>query len=141
MTGGEGTRARGIEELGPDECLQLLTSVPVGRVGITIDALPAVLPVNFVVHEGAIVFRTVPGTKLDAATAGAVVAFEADSYGSADQPWGWSVLVRGVAQEVTDAGELAAARRLPLESWAWDGVADRFVRIEPTLVTGRRIKA
>ena len=114
--------------------------MPVGRVGVTIDALPAVLPVNFVVSDGGVVFRTVPGTKLDAATAGAVVAFEADAYGTGSDPGGWSVLVRGVARELTDESELARARDLPLESWAWDGGADRFVRIEPTVVTGRRLR-
>ena len=130
---------RAIEVLAPAECLRLLASVPVGRVGVTIDALPAVLPVNFVVSDGAIVFRTVPGTKLDAATAGAVVAFEADSYGTAPSTGGWSVLVRGVAHELTETSALAKAGTLPLESWAWDGGADRFVRIEPTVLTGRRV--
>jgi nitroimidazol reductase NimA-like FMN-containing flavoprotein (pyridoxamine 5'-phosphate oxidase superfamily) len=136
---GDGTHPT-IEELAPEECLRLLASVPVGRVGVTIDALPAVLPVNFVVHEGAVVFRTVPGTKLDAATAGAVVAFEADGYGTNLDPNGWSVLVRGVAREIADPADVAEARRLPLESWAWDGGADRFVRIELTVVTGRRVR-
>jgi len=129
---------RAIEELAPAECLRLLASVPVGRVGVTIDALPAVLPVNFVVNGGAVVFRTVPGTKLDTATAGAVVAFEADDYGT-ETSSGWSVLVRGVARELTGPDELATAHALPLESWAWDGGADRFVRIEPTVLTGRRV--
>jgi len=126
-------------ELGPDECLALLASVPVGRVGVTIDALPAVLPVNFVMWYGSILFRTVPGTKLDAAAAGAVVAFEADAYGTADAPGGWSVLVRGIAREVTDAAELAEVGSLPLDSWAWDGRAGRYVTIEPTVMTGRRV--
>jgi len=119
--------------------LALVASVPVGRVGITIDALPAILPVNFLVHDGAVVFRTVPGTKLDAATAGTVVAFEADGFTVGTPPSGWSVLVRGVAREITDEDQLVVARGLPLESWAFDGTADRFVRIEPTLVTGRRV--
>jgi nitroimidazol reductase NimA-like FMN-containing flavoprotein (pyridoxamine 5'-phosphate oxidase superfamily) len=130
-----------IEDLPHDECLRLLASVPVGRVGVTIDALPAVLPVNFVVRGDAVVFRTVPGTKLDAATAGSVVAFEADGYGTDSDPSGWSVLARGVAREITDPDELAAARALPLESWAWDGGADRFVRIELTVLTGRRVRS
>jgi uncharacterized protein len=128
-----------VEELEPGECLRLLASVTVGRVGVTIDALPAVLPVNFVMSEGAVVFRTVPGTKLDAATAGAVVAFEVDAYGTAESPGGWSVLVRGIARELTQPSDLAKARALPLEPWAWDRGADRFVRIEPTVLTGRRI--
>ena len=131
----------GIVELEPDECLELLGSVPVGRVGVTIDALPSVLPVNFAVWEGAIVFRTVPGTKLDAAAAGAVVAFEADAYGTSDDPGGWSVLVRGIAREVTDPAELARIASLPLDSWAWDGSATRCVCIEPTVMTGRRVVA
>jgi nitroimidazol reductase NimA-like FMN-containing flavoprotein (pyridoxamine 5'-phosphate oxidase superfamily) len=126
-------------ELGPDECLELLGSAPVGRVGVTIDALPAVLPVNFVVWNGAIVFRTVSGTKLDAAAANEVVAFEADAYGPPDQPGGWSVLVRGIAREVTDPTELAEVASLPLDSWAWDGSATRYVCIEPTVMTGRRV--
>ena len=120
--------------------MRLLASVPVGRVGVTIDALPAVLPVNFVVSDGAVVFRTIPGTKLDSSTTDAVVAFEVDSYGTADDPGGWSVLVRGVARELTDRTALASAGQM-LESWALDGDADRFIRIEPTLLTGRRIIA
>jgi nitroimidazol reductase NimA-like FMN-containing flavoprotein (pyridoxamine 5'-phosphate oxidase superfamily) len=134
-------RVGGLQHLTPEECLRLLATVPVGRVGVTMDALPAVLPVNFVVTGGAVVFATVAGTKLDAATAGAVVAFEADSVGTSEAPGGWSVLVRGVAREITDPAEIEAARALPLESWAWDGVADRYVRIEPTVVSGRRIVA
>jgi nitroimidazol reductase NimA-like FMN-containing flavoprotein (pyridoxamine 5'-phosphate oxidase superfamily) len=136
---GTAERARGLEELAPGECLRLLRSVHVGRVGVTIDALPAVLPVNFVVSNGAVVFRTAVGTKLDVATSGAVIAFEADSYGASADQSGWSVLVRGVAYELTQASELARARALPLDSWAWQGGADRFVRIEPTVLTGRRI--
>ena len=135
------SRPGGMVELGPGECLELLGSVPVGRVGVTIDALPAVLPVNFVLWNGAIVFRTVSGTKLDAAAAGEVVAFEADAYGFSGAPGGWSVLVRGIAREVTDAAELAVIDALPLHSWAWDGQAHRYVCIEPTVITGRRILA
>jgi len=129
----------GIHALTPDDCLQLLKTVPVGRVGVTIDALPVVLPLNFVVNDETIVFPTVPGTKLDAATAGMVVALEADNYGTSTEPWGWSVLVRGVAEEITDPTELRSVRSLPLASWAFDGSADRYMKIQPTIVSGRRI--
>ena len=84
-------------------------------------------------------FRTVPGTKLDAAIAGMVVAFEVDNYGSSSEPWGWSVLVRGVAEEITDRTELQRVQSLGMESWALDVTADRYVKIELTIVTGRRI--
>lgn len=126
-------------ELTPDECLRFLKSVPVGRIGVTVDALPVVLPVNFALHDATIVFRTVPGTKLDAATTGMVVAFEADHYGTETDRWAWSVLVRGVAEEITDPIELHTVQSLPLESWALDGSADRYIKIAPTMISGRRI--
>lgn len=129
-----------LETLDRDECLRLLASVPVGRVGVTIDALPAVLPVNFVVVGPHIVFRTVPGTKLDAAATHAVVAFEVDSY-APDGSWGWSVMVQGFCSEVKGAAERAALAASPLRAWAFgDGVADRFIRVEVSFVSGRRFR-
>lgn len=127
-----------LEPLTQEECMALLSTVSVGRVGIHIDALPAVLPVNFALHNGSVVFRTVPGTKLHDATQDAVIAFQADHYGDLREPIGWSVLVRGVAQQITDPSTLAAARLLPLGSWALDG-PDQYVSVEPALVTGRRV--
>jgi len=129
----------GVEVIAAAECLNLLDSVSVGRVGVTIEALPAVFPVRFVISNGAVIFRTVPGTKFDAATAESVVAFEADAEGTVTDPSRWSVLVRGVASPLTEPEDLSAARALPLGSWAWEGRADRFVRIYPTVITGWRI--
>jgi uncharacterized protein len=126
-----------LQILSRHECLALLATVSLGRLGVSIDALPAVLPVNFVIHDESVVVRSVPGTKLDAALRQKVVAFEADAY-TADGRQGWSVLVRGVATEITDEAELAAARSLPLRAWAFPADANRFVRIATTLVSGRR---
>lgn len=120
-----------------DDCLSLLATVPLGRVGLSIEALPVVLPVNFVVVDGDIVFRTVDGTKFHAAARGTVVAFEADSYETSGRS-GWSVLVQGKSEIITDPAELAKLSRLPIDPWAVDGSADRFVRISTTMVTGRR---
>lgn len=84
--------------------------------------------------------RTVPGTKLDAATRRAVVAFEVDGY-AADGLSGWSVLVQGVCSEITDPGERAVVAGSPLRAWAFDeGVAERLVRIEASFVSGRRFR-
>lgn len=68
----------GLEVLGSDECLRLLGSVPVGRVVFTEKALPAVHPVNFLVHAGAVIIRSGNGRSLTAGVDGAVVAFEVD---------------------------------------------------------------
>ena len=129
-----------VEGLSRDECMTLLETASVGRVGVSVGAIPAVLPVNYVVDGETIVFRTVAGTKLDAALTNSVVAFEADSI-EADREAGWSVLVRGVAREITDEEALARVRRLPLRSWAFNGDADRFVSVDTELVTGRRVVA
>jgi uncharacterized protein len=126
-----------LEVLSADDCFGLLAGAAVGRVGLSIDALPVVLPVNFAVWKRSVVFRTVPGTKLDAALAGSVVAFEADAY-EADGASGWSVLVQGRAEEVTEAAELAELKRAGLRSWALGERADRFVCIDASLVSGRR---
>jgi nitroimidazol reductase NimA-like FMN-containing flavoprotein (pyridoxamine 5'-phosphate oxidase superfamily) len=126
-----------MEVLARDECLRLLRTLTVGRVGLSIEALPVVLPVNFVVADDAIVFRTSPGSKLDDATRDMVVAFQGDHI-DADAQSGWSVLVTGVASEVRDPAEIAALRRLELGSWV-PGDPDHFVRIPATLVNGRRI--
>ena len=68
----------GLEVLDPSECMRLLGSVSLGRIGLSSDALPVVLPVNFVLVGDQIVVRTRRGTKLAAATRNAIVAFEVD---------------------------------------------------------------
>ena len=125
------------QELTKQECFGLLTGQHLGRVVLVDDRGPLALPVNFVVDQHSVLFRTDAGTKLAVASRGARVAFEVDGTDAATRT-GWSVLVRGEAIEVTDLAELARVRRLPLSAWA-PGAKDRYVRILPTALTGRRI--
>ncbi len=125
--------------MSPEECIRLLGSVQVGRVGLSIQALPVVLPVNFSLIDNDVVFRTVEGTSFYTAANGAVVAFEADGY-ERDGADGWSVLVQGVARVVEDPSELDRVAGLTLEPWALDGSADRFVRIVSSRISGRRFQ-
>jgi nitroimidazol reductase NimA-like FMN-containing flavoprotein (pyridoxamine 5'-phosphate oxidase superfamily) len=126
------------EDLGREDCLGLLQDEPVGRVALTARALPIVLPVSFALLNGDIVWRSAQGTKLNDASAGFVVAFEADHY-ELDHQQGWSVMIQGLAHVITDGEELERAKSLPLEPWALDGVADRYVCLVPNIVTGMRI--
>lgn len=126
----------GLEILDRDECLWLLGSVPRARVAVSADALPCVLPVTCRIAGDQILFRTNPGTKLDAAAREAEVAFEVDDFDAAHA--GWSVLVRGIASELTEPGELEAARRLDLPRWA-PRSGDRIVAVSIEPVSGRRI--
>ena len=127
----------GLELLTEDQCRQLLAGGEVGRVGITIGALPAIFPVNYRVVDSAIVFRTSPGTKMSAATEGAVVAFEVDDYQLADRS-GWSVLAVGRAEVVDDLDTTFKALEARLEPFV-DGPRTAIVRIEPLFLSGRRL--
>jgi uncharacterized protein len=126
-----------IDELGVDQCLARLRTVRLGRVGVSVGALPAILPVSFALVDEGIVFRTAPGSKLRAAVAGNVVAFEADE---ADVGRGvaWSVLVVGQACEVDDPVLLDRLRALGLDHWSPDG-RDHVVLVRAEHVTGRLV--
>ena len=128
-----------IEELTRSECFGLLAGGNLGRVAVVDDYGPVVFPVSFVLDRHTVVFRTEPGTKLHAAGRGSRVCFEADGTDTAGRT-GWSVIVRGEITEVTDPAELARLRTLPLRVQV-PGARDRFVRILPAVLTGRRITA
>lgn len=127
----------GLEVLERQECMRLLATATLGRLGLTSGALPTVLPVNFALADDCILVRTGRGTKLDAATRNAVVAFEADHFDPMDHS-GWSVVVTGIAREVTAPEELRRLQAVPIARWA-PSEADRIVEISTELVTGRRI--
>jgi hypothetical protein len=129
----------GLEVLRPDECLALLRTVPVGRVGLSMDALPVVLPVSFVVDGDRLLIRTGRGSKLDAALAGAVVAFEADDH-DAETGQAWSVLVRGSTAVLAAPPDLPADDAGSAATWV-PGHVDRWVMITTDLVSGRRVRA
>lgn len=129
----------GLEILGREECLRLLATATLGRVGLSSGALPYVLPVNFRLVGDDVVFRTAPGTKLEAATRNAVVAFEVDHVDVMCHE-GWSVMVTGVARAVEDPDELAALGADRIPRWA-PGPDGRVVAISTDLVSGRRLVA
>ncbi len=127
-------------ELDRTECVELLATVPVGRIGLSVAALPVILPVNFAVSDESVLFRTAAGTKLDAASQRSVVAFQADRY-APDGLSGWSVLVVGLCEQVPESDAAVVAGSVPIESWALDGVATHLVRVEMATVTGRAFGA
>jgi uncharacterized protein len=127
-----------IEELADGERRQLLAGRHLGRLALVDDRGPVILPVNYVVDRDAPVFRTDPGTKLDAAAEGAAVAFEVDATDEATRT-GWSVVVRGTLGEVTNPEDLARLQALPLYPWA-PGDKARYLRVRPASLTGRRIR-
>jgi nitroimidazol reductase NimA-like FMN-containing flavoprotein (pyridoxamine 5'-phosphate oxidase superfamily) len=133
---------RVLEELNADQCLRLISAGGVGRIAYTSRFGPAVLPVNYKLIDGAIVFRTAEHSPLDEdlrtgiADADYKVAFEIDDIDLAAKG-GWSVLIQGPAHRVTGADQ-DEVRSAGVEAWA-PGDRELFVRIVPSHITGRRI--
>ncbi|CKW15885.1 Pyridoxamine 5'-phosphate oxidase [Mycobacterium tuberculosis] len=106
-------------------------------------ALPAIRPVNHLVVDGRVIVRTRLTAKVSVAVrssadAGVVVAYEADDLDPRRRT-GWSVVVTGLATEVSDPEQVARYQRL-LHPWG-NMAMDTVVAIEPEIVTGIRIVA
>ena len=121
-----------------DECLQRLRSEPVGRLGLVDRGEPVILPVNYALDGRSVVFRTAHGSKLAAAIMQAPVCFEVDGWDTMDHS-GWSVLVKGIADEVLDDDEIARLAELPTRPWSHPELRVNWVRIMPEEITGRRV--
>lgn len=124
------------EHLSEDACWERLRQAPVGRLGVWVQDHPEIFPVTFTVDRRTILFRSGPGTKLDAVLSGGPVAFEVDAL-EATTSIVWSVVVKGHAEQLTRSVELMDTGDLPLKPWH-PGEKASFVRITPTEVTGRR---
>lgn len=125
-----------IEDLDPVECFRLLRQENVGRLAVQDEAGIDVFPVNYVLYDNAIYFRSAPGVKMIRLTEAPRVSFEVDRHGARQT---WSVVVRGVARRLDSDEEIAAS-----------GIADaptahpseklNYVRIRPEQITGRRFR-
>lgn len=124
--------------LGRAESLRLLPTVPVGRLIFTVNALPAVRLMNFVVADGVIVMRTTADSTVASKLDGIIVTFEADEL-DAGTCSRWSVTVTGRAALVTDPDQAARYRQVPLVPWA-AGSRDQFMTITTELAEGRRVR-
>lgn len=131
------TDRNGLEMLTRTECLHLLKVGRIGRIGMSGDGLPTVLPVNYFFDGDRILIVTSVGSKLNAALGNKVVAFELDEFDLAAHS-GWSVVAVGVARAVHDAQDLARIRELPVTRWAPRG--DWYVvAISVDWISGRRM--
>ncbi|MEO3791662.1 pyridoxamine 5'-phosphate oxidase family protein [Nonomuraea sp. B10E15] len=131
-----------LEVLDREECLRLIESGGIGRVAFNGSHGPTVLPVNYKLHDGDIVFRTAAGGAMDEDLRSGVkgvdivIAFEIDRIDEVNRE-GWSVLVQGPAHHVP-AEEVADAAGSGVTPWA-GGERLLYVRISPRQITGRRI--
>ncbi|MCL3994513.1 helix-turn-helix domain-containing protein [Streptomyces lavenduligriseus] len=134
---GQAARAPRFTELGEEDCRRLLSTHGVGRIAVSTEAAPVVVPVNYSVIDDAIVFRTQAGT-VSLQGLDREVAFEVDRVDDALSQ-GWSVVVHGTAEQVTDPDAVRRlAERAYSAPWA-GGERDVWVRIGMSALTGRRI--
>ncbi|MBJ7338115.1 pyridoxamine 5'-phosphate oxidase family protein [Mycolicibacterium sp.] len=125
-----------ILELTEHEAWAKLASVTLGRLATSVAGQPEIFPVNFVVQRQTILLRTAEGTKLLSALINRSVAFEADDH---DVYEGWSVIVKGHADVLDEACDIAEAERAQVMPWI-PTIKRRFLRITPTVITGRRFR-
>jgi len=122
--------------LSREESLRLIAEVPVGRIGMVVASVLVIVPVNFALLDGDVVFRTGTGSKLATVVDRGVLTLEVDSLELSTRT-GWSVLVTGVASELVRPDDVAAADALGLESWVAGRC--RYIRIRSDEVSGRRL--
>lgn len=133
-----------LEELDEAECMRLIAPGGIGRLVFSGSWDLTVLPVNYKVLGGAILFRTAQHGSTDEdlrtgiAHAEYRVAFEVDDFDPVGRE-GWSVLVRGPAHHLDSESERAQALQAGVEPWP-GGDREHFISISPAQVTGRRIR-
>jgi nitroimidazol reductase NimA-like FMN-containing flavoprotein (pyridoxamine 5'-phosphate oxidase superfamily) len=130
---------RRLWELNEEECRELLGTAVIGRLAFTAGALPAIQPVHFSLLGGNVVIPTRPGSKVAAAVANAVVAFEADDFDPRTKT-GWSVTTVGASRLLTDADEIEALDALGLRPWA-DTPQRCYIVVKASIWHGRRLAA
>lgn len=128
-----------IEELGRQECLALLATQRLGRLGVVVDGVPLVLPMQFALDDEIVVLQTNQGAKSLHAPLTSV-SFEVDHV-DWEQGVGWSVLIQGIGEDISTAIDDRSEdrRSLAVHSWA-PPPADRWLTIVPRTITGRRIR-
>jgi uncharacterized protein len=125
-------------ELTVQECLELLETTTVGRVGLMTEAGIRIFPVNYTVFGDAIVFRTLPYGAIANSAHGADVAFEVDDL-DAELHSGWSVLAVGRCERVEDPATVRLIRsEHDVEPWA-AGQRNLYLQVSWTDLTGRRV--
>lgn len=107
-----------------------------GRLAVSVLGEPDIYPINFIAHDGVLLLRTNPGTKLAELTVNDKVAFEVDEVTDAEA---WSVVLKGTARVIESQSEIDEADKLPLKPW----IPTRkytYVEVTPHRIHGRHFE-
>lgn len=125
-----------VTELSDEESWLLLDGTTFGRLGVALDNLPEIFPVDYVADGSSILFRTAEGTKLHDLVANASVVFEVDSRSDSGA---WSVIAKGSARVLDSVADVEEADQQHLPEWH-PTRPFVYVRIIPTTIRGRRYR-
>lgn len=122
------------EAMSTQDAWRFLEHTSFGRLAVSVADVPNIFPINYLAHDGRLLMRTNPGTKLAQLTVNNAVAFEIDGIAESEA---WSVVVEGTARVVESQSEIDALDLLPLAPW----IRTRkytYVEITPSNVSGFR---
>jgi uncharacterized protein len=124
-------------EMDFEQCWSMLEKESFGRLAVSTSSGVDIFPINFLVHERALYFRTGPGSKLIDIAHDQLVAFEVDGTHAGRR---WSVVVRGEAKRLSSDAEIEASGVRELHT-ATPSAKHNYVRIHATAVSGRQFSA
>ncbi|MCW2135068.1 pyridoxamine 5'-phosphate oxidase family protein [Arthrobacter sp. VKM Ac-2550] len=120
-------------ELTDEQSWKLLEKTQHGRIVLTVAGETDIFPINYLAHDGKLLMRSAPGTKLAEVTINENVVFETDGITSDEA---WSVVVKGTARVLQSGDEIAAAEKLGLKTWI-PTLKDFYIELKPVHVSGR----
>jgi nitroimidazol reductase NimA-like FMN-containing flavoprotein (pyridoxamine 5'-phosphate oxidase superfamily) len=129
-----------LSAIGEQECFELLAGQNLGRLAVIRDGRPEIFPVNYALDDRTVVIRTAAGVKLDFGSF-SHVALEVEQIDTKSRE-GWVVVLKGFAEEVTDAGDTWSvhAREAARDPWV-QGDHEHFLAISHAEVSGRRLSS
>lgn len=125
-----------VRKLTEQESMERLGAMALGRIVVRRSDDIEIFPVNYVMDEKNLYFRTAEGNKLFTISLNHDVLFEVDNV---DEETAWSVVVRGNAELVRDGDEIQHVDSLDLKPWI-PTLKYNYVRIAPDSITGREFQ-
>ena len=125
-----------VTELSLEHCWQRLATSNIGRLGLIIDDMPEIFPVNYIADGHTIVFRTARGTKFEGVAEGDPVVFEVDerlTHGA------WSVVLKGQAVMLGPAIPESSPRGQHPPMWV-AAAGYIYFRLTPLEIRGRQFE-
>lgn len=122
-----------VDKLDLERCRRLLRTHELGRLAVRRDDSVDIFPINYLVHDDELYFRSAPGSKLMDVAANPRVAFEIDGRSG---PRLWSVVLHGVARRLSTEEEIERSGIQTLRT-AQGGEKFNYIALTTESISGR----